>query len=118
MDDKRVIASGNLICICFTDKQMADDEGTVGDSGAAGGEPLGEDPQVATVADVHRNPDDDDYPLDIVGEEEVTTPGQGRHGDDEEDEEDEEEEEEEDEEEDEELDAMIKVSNVQAGNVA
>ena len=45
---------------------MADDEGTVGEGGAAGGEPLGEDPQVATVADVHRNPDDDDYPLDII----------------------------------------------------
>ena len=41
--------------------------------------------------------------------------GQGPSG---EDEEDEEEEEEEDEEEDEELDAMIKVSNVQVGNVA
>ena len=92
---------------------MADDEGTVGDGGAAGGEPLGEDPQVATVADVHRNPNDDDYPLDVAGEEEVTT----QDKEDVEDEEDEEDEEEE-EEEDEELDAMIKVSNVQAGNVA
>ena len=45
----------------------------VDEGGAAGGEPLGEDPQVATVADVHRNPDDDDYLLDIAGEEEVTT---------------------------------------------
>ena len=44
----------------------------VGERGAAGGEPLGEDPQVATVADVHRNPDDDDYPLDVAVEEEVT----------------------------------------------
>ena len=92
---------------------MADDEGTVGDGGAAGGEPLGEDPQVATVADVHRNPNDDNYPLDVAGEEEVTT----QDKEDVEDEEDEEDEEEE-EEEDEELDAMIKVSNVQAGNVA
>ena len=97
---------------------MADDEGTVGDSGAEVGEPLGEDPQVATVADVHRNPDDDDYPLDVAGEEEVTTQDKEDVEDDEEDEEDEEEEEEDDEEEDEELDAMIKVSNVQAGNVA
>ena len=45
----------------------------VDEGGTTGGEPLGEDPQVATVADVHRNPDDDDYPLDIAGEEEVTT---------------------------------------------
>ena len=96
---------------------MADDEGTVGDGGAAGGKPLGEDPQVATVADVHRNPNNDDYPLDVAGEEEVTTQDK-EDVEDEEDEEDEEEEEEEDEEEDEELDAMIKVSNVQAGNVA
>ena len=93
---------------------MADDEGMGGEHGAAGGEPLGEDPQVATVADVHRNPDDDDYLLDVAGEEEVTTQDKEDMEDDEEDEEDEEEEEEEDEEEDEELDAMIKVSNVQA----
>ena len=90
----------------------------VGDGGAAGGEPLGEDPQVATVADVHRNPDDDDYPLDVAGEEEVTTQDKEDVEEDEEDEEDEEEEEEDYEEEDEELDAMIKVNNVQAGNVA
>ena len=94
---------------------MADDKGTVGDGGAAGGEQLGEVATVATVADVHRNPDDDNYPLDVAGEEEVTTQGKE---DVEEDEEDEEEEEEDYEEEDEELDAMIKVSNVQAGNVA
>ena len=63
-------------------------------------------------------PDNDDYPLDVAGEEEVTTQDKEDVEDDEEDEEDEEEEEEEDEEEDEELDAMIKVGNVQAGNVA
>ena len=122
MDDKRVIASGLLICLCFTDKQTADDEGTVDEGGAAGGEPLGEDPQVATVADVHRSPDDDDYPLDVAVEEEVTTQDEDKEKedveDDEEDEEDEEEDEEDDEEDDEELDEMIKVNNVQAGNVA
>ena len=93
---------------------MADDKGTVGEGGAAGGEPLGEDPQVATVADVHRNPDDYDYPLDVAGEEEVTTQDEDK--------------EKEDvkmmrkmkkmKKEDEELEVMIKVSNVQAGNVA
>ena len=98
---------------------MADDEGTVGEHGAAGGEPLGEDPQVATVADVHRNPDEDDYPLDIAVEEEVTTQDEDKEKEDvEDDEEDEEEDKEEDEEDDEELDEIIKVSNVQAGNVA
>ena len=100
---------------------MADDEGMVGESGAAGGEPLGEDPQVATVADVHRNPDDDDYPLDVAIED-VTTQDEDKEKedveDDEEDEEDEEEDEDDDEEDDEELDEMIKVSNVQVGNVA
>ena len=45
----------------------------VGECGAAGGEPLGEDPQVTTVADIHRNPDDDDYRLGVAVEEEVTT---------------------------------------------
>ena len=98
---------------------MADDEGTVGEGGAAGGEPLGEDPQVATVADVHRNPDDDDYPLDVAVEEEVTTQDEDKEKEDmEDDEEDEEEDEDDDEEDNEELDEMIKVSNVQAGNVA
>ena len=74
------------------------------------------------MADVHRNPDDDHYPLNIAGEEEVTTQDKDKDKedmeDDEEDEEDEEEDEEDDEEEDEELEVMIKVSNVQAGNVA
>ena len=80
---------------------------------------LGEDLQVATVADVHRNPDDDDYPLDVAVEEEVTTQDEDKEKEDvEDDEEDEEEDEEDDEEDDEELDEMIKVSNVQAGNVA
>ena len=51
------------------------------------------------MADVHRNPDDDDYPLDVAGEKEVTTQDKEDVKDDEEDEEDEEEEEEEDEEE-------------------
>ena len=97
---------------------MADDEGMVAEGGAEVGEPLGEDPQVATVADVHSNPDDDDYLLDIAGEEEVTTQDKEDVEDDEENEEDEEEDEDDDEEEDEELEAMIKVSNVQAGNVA
>ena len=74
------------------------------------------------MVDVHRNPDDDDYPLDVAGEEEVTTQDKDKDKedvkDDEEDEEDEEEDEEDDEEKDEELEAMIKLSNVQAGNVA
>ena len=91
----------------------------VGERGAAGGEPLGEDPQVATVADVHRNPDDHDYPLDVAVEEEVTTQDEDKEKEDvEDDEEDEEEDEEDDEEDDEELDEIIKVSNVQVGNVA
>ena len=94
---------------------MADDEGRVGEHGAAGGELLGEDPQVATVADVHRNPNDDDYPLDVAVEEEVTTQDEDKEK---EDVEDDEEDEEEDKEDDEELDEIIKVSNVQAGNVA
>ena len=71
------------------------------------------------MADVHRNPDDDNYPLDVAGEEEVTTHDKEKDKedveDDEEDEEDEEEDEEDDEEEDEELEEMIKVSIVQAG---
>ena len=91
----------------------------VDEGGAAGGEPLGEDPQFATVADVDRNPNDDDYPLDVAGEEEVTTQDKEKDKedveDDEEDEEDTEEDEEDDEEEDEELEEMIKVSIVQAG---
>ena len=91
----------------------------VDEGGAAGGEPLGEDPQVATVADVHRNPDEDDYSLDVAGEEEVTTQDKKKDKedmeDDEEDEEDEEEDKEDDEEEDEELEEMIKVSIVQVG---
>ena len=90
----------------------------VEEGGAAGGELLGEDPQVTTIADVHRNPDDEDYPLDAAGEEEVTTQDEDKEKeeveDDEEDEEDEEEDKEYDEEEDEELEVMIKVSNVQA----
>ena len=96
----------------------------VEEGGAASGELLHEDPQVATIADVHRNPDDEDYPLDIAGEEEVTTQDEDKEKedmeDDEEDEEDEEEDEGDDEEEDEELEVMIKVSNVQVvkeGNV-
>ena len=98
---------------------MADDKGMVGERRAAGGEPLGEDPQVATVADVHRNPDDDDYPLDVAAEEEVTTQDEDKEKEDvEDDEEDEEEDEDDDEEDNEELDEIIKVSNVQAGNVA
>ena len=98
---------------------MADDEGMVGERGAAGGEPLGEDPQVAAVADVHRNADDDDYPLDVAVEEEVTTQDEDKEKEDvEDDEEDKEEDKEDDEEDDEELDEIIKVSNVQVGNVA
>ena len=98
---------------------MADDEGMVGECGAAGGDLLGEDPQVATVADVHRNPNNDDCPLDVAVEEEVTTQDEDKEKEDlEDDEEDEEEDEEDDEEDDEELDEIIKVSNVQAGNVA
>ena len=67
------------------------------------------------MADVHRNPDDDDYPLDVAVEEEVTTQDEDKEK---EDVEDDEEDEEEDKEDDEELDEIIKVSNVQAGNVA
>ena len=71
------------------------------------------------MADVHRNPDDDDYPLDLAGEEEVTTQDKEKDKEDkkdmEDDEEDEEEDEEDDEEEDEDLEEMIKVSFVQAG---
>ena len=85
----------------------------VGERGAAGGEPLREDPQVATVAGVHRNPNDDDYPLDVAVEEEVTTQDEDKEKEDvEDDEEDEEEEDEDDEEDNEELDEIIKVSNV------
>ena len=47
---------------------MADDEDTVDEGGAAGGEPLGEAPQVATIAGVHRNPNDKNYLLDVAGE--------------------------------------------------
>ena len=94
---------------------MAGDKGMVGEGRAAGGEPLGEVPQVATIADVHRNPDDKNYLLDVAGEEEVTTQGKE---DVEDDEKDEEEDKEDNEEEDEELKVMIKVSNVQVGNVA
>ena len=71
------------------------------------------------MTDVHRNPDDDDYPFDVAGEEEVTTQDKEKDKedmeDDEEDKEDEEEDKEDDEEEDEELEEMIKVSIVQAG---
>ena len=71
------------------------------------------------MADVHRNPEDDDYPLDVAGEEEVSTQDKEKDKedveDDEEDEEDEEEDEEDDKEEDEELEEMIKVSIVQVG---
>ena len=116
MDDKRVIASRYLIRLCFTDKETAGNKDTVDEGGAADGELLGEDPQVATVADIHRNPNDDDYPLDIAGEEEVTTQDKEKDKedveDDEEDEEDEEEDKEDNEEEDEELEEMIKVSIV------
>ena len=71
------------------------------------------------MADVHRNPNDNDYPLDVAGEEEVTTQDKEKDKEDvedgEKDEEDEEEDEGDDEEEDEELEEMIKVSIVQAG---
>ena len=97
---------------------MADDEGTVEEGGAEAAEPLGEAPEATVKAEVHRNPNGENYPLEVAGEEEVTTQEDEDEGDDEDDEEDEEEDEEDDEEEDEELDAMIKVSNVQAGNVA
>ena len=71
------------------------------------------------MADIHRNPNNDDYPLDVAVEEEVTTQDEDKEKEDvEDDEEDEEEDEEDDEEDDEELDEIIKVSNVQAGNVA
>ena len=70
------------------------------------------------MADVHRNPDDNDYPLDVAGVEEVSTQDKEKDKedmeDDEEEEEDEEEDEEDDEEEDEEIEEMIKVSIVQA----
>ena len=69
------------------------------------------------MADVHRNPNDDDYPLDVAVEEEVTTQDEDKEKEDVEDDEEDEEDGEEDED-DEELDEMIKVSNVQAGNVA
>ena len=78
----------------------------VEEGGAAGGEQTGEDPQGATIADVHRNPDDENYLLDVAGEEEVTTQANEDVEDDEEDEEDEEDDEEDDEEEDEVLEAV------------
>ena len=96
--------------------ETAGDKDTVDEGGAAGGESLGKDPQVATVADVHRNPDDDDYPLDVAGEEKVSTQDKEKDKEDvEDDKEDKEEDEEDDKEEDEELEEMIKVSIVQAG---
>ena len=61
------------------------------------------------------NPDNDDYPLDVAGEEEVTTQDKEKDKEDMEDDEEDEEDEEDDEEEDEELEEMIKVSIVQAG---
>ena len=67
------------------------------------------------MADVHRNPDNDDYPLDIAGEEEVSTQDKEKDKEDVEDDEEDEEDEEDDKEEDEELEEMIKVSIVQAG---
>ena len=71
------------------------------------------------MADVHRNLDDDDYLLDVAGEEEVTTQDKEKDKedmeDDEEDKEDEEEDKKDDEEEDKKLEEMIKVSIVQAG---
>ena len=67
------------------------------------------------MADVHRNPDDNDYPLDIAGEEEVTTQDKEKDKEDVEYDEEDEEDEEDDEEEDEKLEEMIKVSIVQAG---
>ena len=88
---------------------MADDKDTVAEGGAAGCEQTGEESQGATITDVHRNPDDENYPLDIAGEEEVTTQGKEDMEDYEEDDEND------DEEEDEELEVMIKISNVQAG---
>ena len=97
---------------------MADDQGMVAEGGAEVGEPLGEDPQVATVTEVHRNPDDENYPLDVAGEEEVTTQDNEDEEDEEEDEEVEGDDKEDNEEEYEELTVMIKVRNVQAGNVA
>ena len=79
---------------------MADDKDTVEEGGAAGGQQTGEESQGSTITDVHRNPNDENYQLDIAGEEEVTTWGK--------------EDVEDDEEEDEELEVMIKVSNIQA----
>ena len=68
------------------------------------------------MADVHRNPDDDDYPLNVAGEEEVTTQDKEKDKENiEDDKEDEEEDKEDDKEEDEELEEMIKVSIVQVG---
>ena len=59
------------------------------------------------------------YLLDVAVEEEVTTQDEDKEKEGmEDDEEDEEEDEEDNEEDDEELDEIIKVSNVQAGNVA
>ena len=49
------------------------------------------------MADVHRNPDDDDYPLDVAGEEEVTTQDKEKDKEDMEDDEEDKENEEEDE---------------------
>ena len=86
----------------------------VAEGGATGVEQTGEESQVSTIADVHRNPDNENYPLDVAGEEEVTTQGKEDVEDDEEDEEDDKED---DEEEDEELEVMIKVSNVQVGSL-
>ena len=95
---------------------MADDKDTVEEGGATGGQQAGEQSQGSTIANVQRNPDDENYPLDIAGEEEVTTQGKEDIEDDEEDEEDEEDDKEDNEEEDKELEAMIKVSNIQAGS--
>ena len=69
---------------------MADDEGTVEEGGAEAAELLHEDPEVATVAEVHRNSNDENYPFDVAGEEEVTTQDHEDEEDEEEDEEDDE----------------------------
>ena len=52
---------------------MADDKDTVEEGGASGGQQTDEESKGSTIANVYRNPSDENYPLDIAGEEEVTT---------------------------------------------
>ena len=54
---------------------MADDKDTVEEGATTGGQQTGEESQGSTIANVHRNPNDKNYQLDIAGEEEVTTQG-------------------------------------------